>query len=550
MSYSFHNKRPPGRKWILPGVGLLATLIFGGILFTFLFAAREGESIELTPVASSDDGLIVFCGEADGGIYVVQDNGTDAKITYASLDGEKILQTSLAKSDDRFVILGDSLGIITLNRIDDCVSLVYVHPYEESLESFGETTFIFEDGLPEKALYTVTDDNQLCVAPTGGTLTLYSDFVLDVPPTKTGWSSIDFLNTSADGTTYAHSEGILFGWRGNDLNDHQEYKGTEPFSMLNGAVYLDITGAICVPTDGSCVAVLSGVEGACASSNDEIYVADKNLGTIEQYSMDAELLGNCYIDGNIQALTPSGVLAEKDGIYCFGRYDFIPIPEETEEPGPTEEPQPTEDIPATETPGETSSPPDQETPEPEDSSEPDNTDDPTPTNSPEPDFTPEPAETPTPTPEPEDTPNPSEEPPASPTPGTPIYLPDGLMYMETSGVEGEYIVLNSKFNVDLLRQYLFQATLIKDQNGKSVYSGPVKTGMTADDKTIVVLGDCDGSGYLTSRDIYLIEEYMVNIRGFDTEAIALAADVNMDGEITTMDLVCISNEIAERTLSK
>ena len=205
-----------------------------------------------------------------------------------------------------------------------------------------------------------------------------------------------------------------------------------------------------------------------------MYMADSE-GTIYRHDVDGTITGWFELEGEILRLSREGVLVEKDGKLWFSPYLFQDIGEEPEAtPAPTlvpsEEPTPSESPIPTEEP----------TPTPE----------PTPTETP----TPEPSETSSPSPEP------GEDTEASPTPAP----SDSPLYSTTTWDGIEYVLLNDQMTAKKLRDLMKpQAVLIRDLEGNPVSEGVIKTGMTMDDKVIVILGDCNGSGYVNSKDIEL-----------------------------------------------
>lgn len=86
------------------------------------------------------------------------------------------------------------------------------------------------------------------------------------------------------------------------------------------------------------------------------------------------------------------------------------------------------------------------------------------------------------------------------------------------------------------------------EEGSGLESGPLCTGMTViqDDEIIariVVCGDCDGNGRLTSADMHEAQMFLLQGAEDADECRFLAADHDDDGEITTKDLLWLSSQL-------
>lgn len=142
--------------------------------------------------------------------------------------------------------------------------------------------------------------------------------------------------------------------------------------------------------------------------------------------------------------------------------------------------------------------------------------------------TPGPTEVPTESPSPEPTEEPSEE-------------PGGDRLFE---LRGNYLVARAGTGIDQLRAQLYpEAGDIRDAEGNPVASGLLATGMTANAWTVVVLGDCDGTGTVTGADLRTAMGWCLEEKPVE-DAYGLAADLDEDRAITTRDTVAISRMLS------
>lgn len=132
-------------------------------------------------------------------------------------------------------------------------------------------------------------------------------------------------------------------------------------------------------------------------------------------------------------------------------------------------------------------------------------------------------------PEPESSPAPDEEPPREAQ--APVRL------------EGDFILIEEGMTAAQLRQLFVPDTCdLRDRAGQSVFSGRLGSGMTANRWTLVLPGDCDGSGSVSRNDLRQAAQMLYREqRGkADLEpALRRAADLNADGSLTTADLVLL-----------
>lgn len=137
-----------------------------------------------------------------------------------------------------------------------------------------------------------------------------------------------------------------------------------------------------------------------------------------------------------------------------------------------------------------------------------------------------PAATPTPTPAP------SQEPGESPAP-TPVPPPAGW----APELQGDKIYVPLGAAVEDLRNYFKpMAVKVLTPEGEAVYYGNLATGMTVEEYTIVVPGDCDGTGACNDRDVQAAQAHLLGEALLEGPC-RLAADLDGDGEVTPEDLV-------------
>lgn len=170
----------------------------------------------------------------------------------------------------------------------------------------------------------------------------------------------------------------------------------------------------------------------------------------------------------------------------------------------------------------------------------------TPTPSPEATLTPDssPSLTPAPTPEatPEPSPSlaPSPSPEASPAPSS---SPSPSPFQEVV-LEGDLLLVSAGMTASQLRMYFVpDAVEICRPDGTAITESRLCTGMTADSYTVIVMGDCDGSGSVTISDLRQSQALLLEANSTDTPY-RRAADLNGDHLLTTGDLVLLSQWIS------
>lgn len=493
---------------------ILAILLMA--LFGILLATADLEYPENFQVVSSETHSLLFLEESNGEVFLVLDDGEQWDITCFNFSDQSA-ETPILKPIRRFekiFLLNGEIGLG--ERVDGCVMLAIMGPNldVEQAEQNGQTFFA---DLSDEDAYTFSVDSLLYTAPADGSaLTIYGSMFDPDPPEETDIENVEFLESTPGGWIYAYSEGSLYRWRGRDYLLREQIDCPCPKKLVGENAFVDTDGVIHVINGNSTDPILDSMEGLDTEKsygNDEaLFVADIS-GNVHQYDWDGNEMGVSAIFGETLAITGSCALSESDGSFRVSTYQFV---------DPNDPPEAT--------PSQT--PPDDSTPPPEDS--PDPTPSETPTSSPEPSDTPTPTFTPSPIPSSEPIPI------ITPEPGSTL-----ITYAEREGYEGNYVLVSAGMHATDLRNLKSpQAINIYDFDGNPVFEGLLKTGMKMDDSTIVVLGDCNGDGDVTSADIYFVQRYILDVETFQTEASFMAADMQQDGKITTVDTVKIANEIA------
>ena len=353
---------------------------------------------------------------------------------------------------------------------------------------------------------------------------------------------IRFLQVTPQGQLYVYAGGTLYhSGDGSFQRLSPVSGGKEPFALLGEEGWVDVSGGVYRLENGSPRLVTDlglppvvGTEPLYAG-DEQGFAVGQNSGEITWYGWDGSVLGSCLVPTPLRAVTPSLALCGGDGALALAQTGFA-APAATPTPTPT--PAPSEEPEGTPTPAPSEEP--EETPSPAPSEEPEGTPSPAPSQ--------EPGETPTPVPseEPEGTPSPapSQEPGETPTPApsqgpeespapTPAPPPAGW----APELQGDKIYVPLGAAVEDLRNYFKpMAVKVLTPEGEAVYYGNLATGMTVEEYTIVVPGDCDGTGACNDRDVQAAQAHLLEETLLEGPC-RLAADLDGDGEVTPEDLV-------------
>lgn len=111
--------------------------------------------------------------------------------------------------------------------------------------------------------------------------------------------------------------------------------------------------------------------------------------------------------------------------------------------------------------------------------------------------------------------------------------------------EGDFLICQPNTTVSELRESMKpEAAEIRDKAGRLLTSGRLATGMTANGWTVVVEGDCNGSGTLTGSDLQQAILMMLNEETEPASAFR-AIDYDESGTINTHDLLTLSKKIEQ-----
>ena len=271
-----------------------------------------------------------------------------------------------------------------------------------------------------------------------------------------------------------------------------------------------------------------------ALTSDSAVFCVENPAQAVLYALDGTMLSAYETEGNIVAVSEHSVITTQSSSLFFSAWDdFLLKPT----PSPIPTPSPTPAV----TPAPTKSPKPTKTPKPTQAPKPTKT--PKPTQTPKPAKTPKPTQTPTPTRNPKPTASPS----VSPAPGN-IQDIDDILLPTWIKKENALLFVEQGKTISKLKDALFPLSVtITKENGELVSGGTLRTGFavtvnSSHAYTVVILGDCNGSGTINTADIAAMQEMVL---GFSTlgQAYQSAADLNGDGAITTTDLVLLSKQI-------
>ena len=107
--------------------------------------------------------------------------------------------------------------------------------------------------------------------------------------------------------------------------------------------------------------------------------------------------------------------------------------------------------------------------------------------------------------------------------------------------EGSDIFVSSGTTVEQLKKMYPEIKTVYNKNGNAVTGRTVCTGYTADSLSVIVLGDVDGSGTVSSRDVKELMRLQIgdsNLNGVFLKA----ADFNRDGQVDNRDILLIAKK--------
>ena len=104
---------------------------------------------------------------------------------------------------------------------------------------------------------------------------------------------------------------------------------------------------------------------------------------------------------------------------------------------------------------------------------------------------------------------------------------------------GSDLILGAGTTVGQLKTMYPEIKTVYNKNGNAVTSGKLCTGYHADTLSVIIPGDVDGTGTVSSRDIKTLMRYQVGSCEL-TGVFLKAADFNLDGQVDNRDLVLMS----------
>lgn len=112
-------------------------------------------------------------------------------------------------------------------------------------------------------------------------------------------------------------------------------------------------------------------------------------------------------------------------------------------------------------------------------------------------------------------------------------------------IEGEYLYIDSGLTISKFKQlFAPEAVQVTKASGELVTSGAVKTGMKVKSYHIIVIGDCNGTGTVNTADTREAQSMFLGTSMKDNVYFN-AADMDRDGEVTTADLVKLSDLVSK-----
>ncbi len=318
-----------------------------------------------------------------------------------------------------------------------------------------------------------------------------------------------FFEITPGGTCVASGDwGVSWGASGNpEAWKQSDASASGPFCLLGESYFLaDLFGTIYqLGTEELFMvgtATLPDNPLYCAMDRDG-NVLTLNSGQVICSTLDGEQVTSLTLSGNPLAVCGNGALTEDQDAFWFTPLQFYQPSTPTPSPETTPTPEPSPSVTPT----------------------------PTPTPTPEPTPSPGPSPSLSPSPSPEVSPSPSPSPSSSPS--------------EEVVIEGDTLLVHAGMTASQLRTYFVpDAIEICRPDGTAITEGRLCTGMTADSYTVVVLGDCDGSGNVTSSDLRQSQTLLLESTSVDSPY-RRAADLNGDHLITTEDLVLLNQWISD-----
>lgn len=511
------------RKWVVGKILFLFLTLFAVVFLILGDGSLPGAAL---PGLSSGGDSLLFFGEAEEGLYLLfaEDEGAQAcYLDKAALDQPRV--QALSAVPEGASIQGGQLCFLT-GTSSGFSQQTCLGP---DLDIYNnEMGGLFFTALPGADRFAAPVGGPLYTAADDGTVAAYPLF--EPEPAKSPVAQAEYLGVDSEGWVYAYWQGVLCRFRG---DAREEYADAPcPARLLGADAFVDSAGAVCLLENGQVRQVLSlHSPGTSVAFDGEFFVVADASGTVRRFGADGAAAGSYTLSASaVLAATPGYVLAEVSGSLWVYPHHF----EEEASPSPEPTPEVSPSVP------------------PELSPPPSPGEGPTPDVSPSPSVPPELSPPPSPggEPTPDVSPSVSPEPPLSPSPsGDPAPSPPGSASPGPTPSFGELVELrNDKWLYvpagstvgDLQKLMEPEAVPVYTVDGKAVHEGRLATGMTVKKYTLVVLGDCNGSGMVDNRDVLTAQGYLLGEGNFWSTAQVLAGDINNDGEIDAGDLVLIS----------
>ncbi len=516
--------------------GRLKVLFLAALLLMLCFTIAAGGNSE-TPiqVTGGNVELLLFGRYENYIAMLLEDSGRPLAYYKDISDTDSGLTQAEVVEDGRaFFLDGGTLGIAKFGEMSFNTYLYSLdsHMANFKMDMHGMSPeegdkLVFSNASTEAGSYEYMI---YILSPSGE---LWQCMSLDEPE-ETGFYDVGFLEATQGGWVYMHSGGVLFRWRGGDMEASEMISNAPcPAKLVGEDAYITQDNALVRIRDGNAVQTDIEIDMlnplACFATENYLFAGDSS-GVIHKYDWSGEDItevGTASTDGYVCGIVEDYALTIIDENICLVRLIFMepgseetPTPEPTPDPGETEEPTP--------------EPTEEPTPEPSDSE-------------------PESSSEPDPGDEPEDTPTP---PPIGNDEAGQIIKE--YRFKELSGEEGRYVsLLNGARVSDLRKIYAPQSIEAYNQDGTPTYESMLKTGMRirlptgdgeAEEITVVIRADCTGDGKVLESDIIFASLYYLDVQDAETEAQYLAMDMNEDGVVTIHDLPKIATEIKRMEL--
>ena len=386
-------------------------------------------------------------------------------------------------------VIGIGGGSLRFLCLDSGIPVAYTFREGESGDTVTEKSIPYFVEVEEGSLLAESPEGDiLYVAPPFGTLQIAEAMgdqltaVLDSQGRE--FEEVEFLCTSREGRFHMYAGGVLYRWKDSLQRDLETYEIAGIERLVGEEYCVDGAGTLCRVEEEGVQPVLKGedLDFALCCQQGEGFLVADIGGVVHLYTGEGEKEGET---GPLDGRIV-GLTSRGAVVRREESYCFAPYNFTEEDPEPSQPP--------------------------------------------------------------EETPGPTEEPDISPSP-TPGEEPAPSTDPEEVGVEyqGAYITMKAGTTVEqLIHLFRPDQALIRDAKGEVVTSGRMATDMKVNDYTVVVYGDCSGSGYLSPVDLYMLQAALVNKASFSSQAKGLAADISRDGFLSTLDLVAFVSAWAEQ----